>query len=180
MDKNIKARLDRLDMKLKQLTDRLMQLPVEYRERKPDLDAWSVLQILEHLRRSEELSGAYIRKKALSGSPLPDRDFRSWFREAALGWFLNAPFKFKAPKVVNEESFPDRIDFTQQMDHWRSERQILREWLQGRPTEYFKKQGFRHPLAGRMTVNGMLKFFEWHFDRHTKQIHRTLKKVTSI
>ena len=168
MEKNSIARLDRLDLKLDQLTDILKQEPGEYLEHKPDPTAWSVLQILEHLRRSEELSGAYIRKKALAGNALPNHDFRSWFREVALRWFLNKPFKFKAPKVVNE-----------QISHWRSERINLREWLQGCPPEYFKKQGYRHPFAGRMTVNGMLKFFEWHFDRHSKQIHRTLKKVTS-
>lgn len=177
MDRKAIKQLDRLDKKLVELISMVSAMTVEERSQNPAPGAWSVLEVMEHLRRAEALSGEYLRKKAMSAKPLSKKSIRSTLREAVLGWYLNAPIKFKAPAIVNEESFPGHLELDGQADEWRRERAQLRSWLSGQPADYFKRQGYRHPLAGRMTVNGMLKFFEWHFDRHRKQIDRTIKKV---
>jgi len=177
MKANIESRLDRLDRKLADLRSTLAVLPESFLSQSPEPGAWSPLMVAEHLRKAEAISGAYLRKKALSDRPLPRRDLRSRFREMAMGWYLRSPFKFKAPAIVNEESFPDQLILPIQFEQWEEERKNLREWLSRQPEDYFSRQGYRHPLAGRMTVNGMLKFFEWHFDRHRKQIDRTIRRL---
>jgi hypothetical protein len=50
-------------------------------------------------------------------------------------------------------------------------------FLDNLPAEYADKEVYRHPFAGRMSLAGMLSFFEAHFINHRRQLYRALRVV---
>ena len=42
----------------------------------------------------------------------------------------------------------------------------------------FNKELWRHPISGKMNLMQMVNFTHIHFDRHKKQIGRTLSDIT--
>lgn len=177
MDAATERQLKKLDDKLDALAAWIDRQDPAQLVVQPSPGAWSVAQVIEHMRSTESFSFAYLRKKAQSDKPLPKHGLKSWSRERMLKFFLAAPFKWKAPAVVNTPSFPKDLNPVQQCAEWKQTRKDLEAWLSERPADYFKRLAYRHPYAGRITVAGMIRFFEWHFDRHHKQILRTYTAV---
>jgi hypothetical protein len=60
---------------------------------------------------------------------------------------------------------------------WVQARKELAELLEMAPRDWQRRLVYRHAVAGRLTLVGMLEFFEQHFKRHQRQIERTLTKV---
>jgi hypothetical protein len=178
MDAATGRQLERLNRKLNALTTWIGEQDPALLTRSPPPGAWSVAQVIEHMRTTELLSFSYIRKKAQSEKPLPKQGLQSWSRERLLSFYLASPFKWKAPAIVNTEAFPAKLDPAKQLAEWAQTRKALGDWLAEQPQDYFKRLGYRHPIVGRLTVAGMVRFFEWHFDRHHKQILRTYKAVS--
>jgi uncharacterized damage-inducible protein DinB len=168
--------LNQLDISLDNMLEELAAYPEEVLYRKPEENAWSVVEVMQHVRMSERHSVAYVRHKVQSGSPVAASGWRQRLRLLSLQIFLRSPFKFKAPKVVNEDSFPEER-FDKLVQGWKSERAALRELLTTLDEAWLHKELFRHPLAGRMSLNHMLTFFHEHFDRHREQIRRTAGAV---
>ena len=174
MKARIQQRLDSLEGDLDTLFHELDHVDQRSLSIRPDNGGWNVLQIIEHLRMAEFHSYNYILNKAKVMEQLPKKDLLVKWRELNLQLFLNSPFKFKAPAIVNEESFPEELNYDHQKIQWKGSRIEMKEWLIMQPDHYFHLQAYRHPLAGRMGIDGMLKFFHLHFVRHSKQIKRTL------
>lgn len=59
-------------------------------------------------------------------------------------------------------------------DEYHKVRQDFREFLTNLPEEAFTLEIFRHPRAGKITLMGLMVFFDLHFKRHEKQIRRAL------
>lgn len=167
----MEAELDRL---LKDLSgyseEQLMQSPTP--------EAWSVIQVMQHLIAAEEGSMAYVKKKSSYPDNFKKANWLNGLRILALKFFLNAPFKFKAPEVVNESKFDPEVDFEDLVEKWREVRHKMMDFLDNVPDEYLDILLYRHAFAGRLTLEGMLVFFHGHFARHRKQIDRTLKAVS--
>jgi uncharacterized damage-inducible protein DinB len=168
--------LDRIDHKLEKMISDLEQRPTEALNQAPYPGAWSPLQVLYHLVLAEKLSLGYIKKKLSYNPELPKADWRARLRTSVLNAYLKSPLKQKAPANVNESNFPDDLSLEQITKDWRAMRQELRSYLEGLEPELFSRQVYKHPLSGRMSLAGMLSFFENHFDRHHKQIQRALAK----
>jgi hypothetical protein len=45
----------------------------------------------------------------------------------------------------------------------------------GLPDHLYDKEIYKHPFAGRLSLMGMVDFFEHHFRRHREQMRRALK-----
>jgi len=54
------------------------------------------------------------------------------------------------------------------------ERKDLYEFIDSVSEDYIDKEVYKHPLGGRLSLTGMLEFFDSHFDHHSKQIFRAL------
>ncbi len=166
----LNKRLGELDDSLKALLEELKVFSDETLNDRPDEETWSVLQVMQHLKVSENLSMKYVQKK-LSFKPKLKRAFLlSPMRLQLLKLYLNSPLKYKAPKVVDTPSFPPDSTFWEVAKQWSQQRQELAEFLQSLPPEMFKKAIYKHPIAGRLSLYGMLDFFQLHFNRHRKQI----------
>lgn len=135
---------------------------------------WSAIQVMHHLILTEELGLKYVRKKMSFSSKFEKTDIRSWFRTRALWFYLNTPFKFKAPEIVSEENLPGFTTLADTRTRWMNIRREWAEFLAQLPDDLLDKTVYRHPLAGRLGWLGMLDFYHYHFRRHRKQIRRTL------
>jgi DinB superfamily len=57
---------------------------------------------------------------------------------------------------------------------WSQVRHDIFELLNKLPDEDYKKEIWKHAIAGKMNAYQMLSFFNIHFNRHRKQIYRTM------
>ncbi|MCP3933286.1 MAG: DinB family protein [Bacteroidetes bacterium] len=172
------VRLNNMDNDLIALLNKLESYSDTSLNKKPDAESWSVLQILHHLIRSEGLSKKYVEKK-LSFKPKLNRPgLSNIFRNFLLKSYLNVPIKFKAPKGVSTPHLPESSDIKSTKDIWLNQRKELRQYLKTIPSEMIGKEIYKHPIAGRLTLPQMLDFFQTHYERHKKQLEKTLE-ITS-
>jgi len=180
MDKKCAEYLDKLDGKLILLLKDLKNYREEKLNERPDENSWSVLQIMRHLIKAESESLKYVRKKLSFNPELKNAGIMSGIRSAMLRIALSSPIKIKAPEGVSGEALSENYTFWEVAKEWKSQRTELREYLGSLPSYYFKKDMYKHPLTGKMTLASMLSFFDIHVDRHTRQIKRTLRKVDAV
>lgn len=174
MKNSWRKRLDRLDNRLESLLDEAREYPESLHNRPPAEGKWSAIQNMHHLMLAEELSQKYLEKKLGFDPELPSGGFGERWRRLLLAGFFLLPFKFKAPQGVDTAAMPDDARLEEVAQRWRSNRESLRKYLEQLPEKWHDKLAYRHPFAGRLTIDGMLGFFEGHFDRHRKQIRKAL------
>ena len=80
--------------------------------------------------------------------------------------------------MISGENLPDYVTFWDTAKKWKQQRLDMKNFLSQLPEDIYKKEVYKHPFAGRLTLNGMLKFFDSHFDRHHRQINRIIKHYT--
>jgi len=167
-------RLDALDVELDRLLKELAAHSAEALDCPPAPGKWSALQVMQHLMRSEELSMRYLQKKLSYQPDLqkagPVTGLRSWL----LRTYLQLPFKFKAPQAVDAANFESDLTLDELAGRWKATRAELRAFLDGLPDDLYDKAVYKHPFAGRLTLYGMVDFFDGHFRRHREQIRRAL------
>lgn len=142
---------------------------------RPGENQWSIIQVLCHLSKAEELSLIYIRKKMKDRSKLSKAGLGSTLRSAALALFLRSPLRFKAP--VRSAEVPEEQDLTTTVSEWDRVRIEWKAVIDSFPTEIQDQAVFRHPVAGRMSLSQALRFMEEHIRHHAKQIDRILAQV---
>ena len=179
MHHTYQSKLDRLNSNLESLALKLGKYPHEKLNVKPSPDAWSVMQVMQHVMTSERLSLAYVKKKTSFQQSFKKAGLATRLRWAALKVFLWLPLKFKAPPAVNADNFPVESDLGEVVGQWYENRKDLARFFENVPKEWIGAEVYRHPRAGRLKLEDMLVFFEDHFARHVKQIDRALKQVTS-
>ncbi len=177
MDRRTEEYLNRLDASLQRLETQLHAYSSEELNRRPMPDQWSVMQVVNHLMMAETGSLNYLRKKLSTPSPMKKAGISAAFRT----WFLNLSLsitfiKYKAPASVSEDKLPVVSDRDTVLQQWKTTRQELRSFLNTLPADLFDKEAYRHPRAGRMTMQQMLSFLETHFNRHLNQINRALSR----
>ena len=179
MKKATIQKLDQLDIELRNLLRELEAYSEAKLNEKPDEKSWSVFQVMYHLLLSEQYSCQYVQKKLSFAPELKKAGLVSGLRRLALNTYLATPLKFKAPAVVNDD-LPQQATFWEIAKKWKDQRVLLRDYLQELPDEHFNKEIYKHPFAGRLSLDGMLAFFQGHFKRHKKQIFRTIRKVDAV
>ncbi len=142
--------------------------------RAPQPGKWSVAQILTHILTSEKLSLAYMKKKIQGIDQLKD----SGVMESLRLWLLivsqRIPVKYKAPKVVVENT-PETLSLNQLTEEWTNLRKELATFLSAIDDKYARRVIYKHPMAGRFDVRQTLIFFREHIHHHRPQIERILR-----
>lgn len=180
MDNKSKAHLKSLNQKLILLLRDLQHYSDAKLNEQPKEDAWSVLQIMQHVMKAEEGAVLYIKKKLSFNPALEKAGVMSNMRSIALNMSLSSPIKIKAPEGVSGEHLLTDLTFWDVAKQWKQQRKELENYLNTLPAELFHLDVYKHPLTGKMTIASMLSFFNKHVDRHTNQIRRTLKKVDAV
>ncbi len=178
MTKNeITSKLNALDQRISDLLFSLKPIPQEKLNIQPKENAWSVLQIVHHLILAEEGSLKYLKKKLSFNPKLNKVSLSSKLRLKLLTTWAYTPVKFKAPDAIGGEALPTQSTLEEVSNKWKIVRADMRAFLSKLPDDILDKEVYKHPFAGKLSLEGMLTFFEAHLDRHEKQIRRTLKLV---
>ncbi len=145
---------------------------------KPGEDRWSAIEVLFHLYTSESLSLKYLKKKTQAPvDQLKKSGWKTGFRKALLRMYLGSPFKFKAPKMVSLTNDKETPTFEALRDDYFVLRTKMEQFFDEMDPAMEDREIYRHPVAGRMNLGGMLSFMEKHMLRHEKQIDKTLREL---
>jgi len=177
MNTKTTQRLQKLNASLDSLFQDLSTYSDEQLNTQPGPGKWSALQTMHHLLIAEGYAQGYVRKKLSFNPKLNNAGLGDKWRTLLLWLYLSAPFKFKAPPAVAEENLPTDSSLATTKTQWKEQRQELAAQLKSYSPEIFNKSLYKHPFSGRMTLDGMLIFYQIHFERHRKQIERTLEAV---
>ncbi|MEL6277183.1 MAG: DinB family protein, partial [Bacteroidota bacterium] len=75
---------------------------------------------------------------------------------------------------ISGDALPKQASLAATLQEWRKVRQELNDYLKELDSDLFKKQVYKHPFSGRISIDGMLAFFLAHFQRHRKQALRAV------
>ncbi len=180
MKQKILDRLSRLNAKLDTELGGLAQYNQEQLDQSPGDGQWSAMHALQHLKMAEGYSHQYIRKKLSFNPDLNKVGLNTAWRTMVMAAFFKSPIKRKAPDAVNTNAFPEGVTLEQLRDEWKAQRQDLYAYIEAMDDHWMNKEVYKHPFAGRLGLDGLLTFFEMHFDRHVKQAKRAVHQVSKV
>lgn len=163
-----------LDKELEELLTELAAYSKEQLNRQPAPDSWSATQVLHHLLLSEKYSRQYCEKKLSFKPDLPKAGLMTAARTQFVKWYLFLPLKVKAPAMISSSALPEEDELSNIVAQFTAQRKQLRTYLEQVEEQYLDREVYKHPFAGRLSLGGMLNFFQAHFRHHRKQIYRAL------
>lgn len=172
---DLKPGFEKMEAKKADLMRGLASLDAETLNRQPEPGAWSILQVIAHLTKSEGGTLQYIKKKTQDPQALPKTGAVSWIRIGALIVGIHSPLKFKAPKAIAD--VPDRGDFQAASFAWAEVREDWREFVEGFPAVLNDRMIFRHPFVGLLGPAQTMIFLNEHLGNHIRQIGRIRKTL---
>ncbi len=175
MTAELLRQFERLEECRAELLSRIEGLDEPRLNRRPGENQWSVIQVICHLTRAEELTLVYIRKKMKYRSNLQKAGIAAALRSVALTVALRSGLRFKAP--ARSAEIPEEQDLATTRGEWDRVREEWKATLESFPAELAGQAVFRHPVAGRLSLAQGLRFMEEHILHHAKQIDRILARV---
>ncbi len=173
--KNLNDRLEALEQKREKLIKQLNAIDDNTLNKKPAAEAWSAAQVVHHLLLAEEGTVAYLKTKGQDFSKSKKAGLKEQWRYLVLYFAFLFPFKFKSPKmIVPSEDF---ISVKEMNSKWGDTRKAMKEIWMSIPEDKLDNDLFKHPRAGKLSLQQMLDFFDMHYSKHEKQIQRTLKAI---
>ena len=164
---------ERIERQRTQLLELLRAADPAALMQQPAPGRWSALQNVEHLILAERGSLRYLLYKRQQGeAPAPLDGGAPWRLGLLLLSLWQPTLRFAAPAPVSQPP-NDRPLATVAAD-WAELRAELRQFLEQAPDAWHQGAAYRHPRAGRLTLVGMLRFFEAHVARHDRQLRRAL------
>ncbi len=173
MHPSFQQTFEQIEQQRANLIKRLQTLPTEVYHRSPAQGQWSISQVMTHLITAERLSLMYMKKKAQGIDQLPDAGLLASLRIMVLKVSQRFPLKFKAPKVVVENT-PPAWSFEEMVTQWDTLRQELATFLNNIEERHVHRQVYKHPLAGRLDARQAMIFFQEHIIHHQPQINRLI------
>lgn len=176
MKAEFEQRYKELEQKREQLFKDLKAYSDETINRLPDSNSWSVAEVIGHLMSAERATLSYLKKKTLDTSRSKNAGLSNKLKYNLLKMLFSVPLKFKAPKVTTPIA---KYSLLLEMDiEWAAIRRDTNAIIAKLDEKDFKKELWLHPVSGKMNLLQMVNFTHIHFDRHKKQIEKTLKAIT--
>jgi uncharacterized damage-inducible protein DinB len=167
--------LEKLEKKRADLFSKLATYDIETLNKKPGNEAWSAIQTIEHMLTVELAALSYVKKKSQDKAAAERTGLKQWFRSVLLNRYLRGSKKFPAPPSVVPIS--KRASLDEMQKQWNVIRQDMAKTISALPADLLGHGWFKHPAVGKLNLGQMLSFMEAHYDRHEKQVWRTLKEV---
>lgn len=174
MSPGMGRRLERLEASRTRVLEALDGFDAAALNCPPAPGKWSALQVLHHVVTAEALTLGYVRKKMQAGPGLEKAGVASRLRLLALEVTLALPVRVAAPSAV--AGVPGEVELAALRTRWDEVRHGLRELVRTFPAELERRLVFRHPLAGRMTLDHALGTLQAHLDHHRPQVERALAR----
>jgi uncharacterized damage-inducible protein DinB len=175
MNESFLSQFDQLEKERQAMYEQIRRQATETLQKQPDPTSWSVVQVMQHLMRSEQGTVNYINKKLHYRTGIPKANLGTSIRSFLLGLYLRSPIKAKAPAFLAEVDPAQTPEDVWQ--EWTNTRQQLRELIVAFPEEYEHHAILKHAFAGRLTLAQTLRFLIEHQRRHIGQINRVLAGV---
>jgi uncharacterized damage-inducible protein DinB len=134
---------------------------------------WSINQVIAHLIAAEKMSVLYLTKKLQGIDEAKNTGLVEELKMVALIISQRLPFKFKAPRVVVENT-PNSTDLKQLEQEWNAVRIELKALLEKIKDNQIKRKIYKHVIAGKLNIQQALIFFREHIIHHQPQIKRLL------
>jgi|ERR1041385_2226672 hypothetical protein len=175
MNKKIAAKFERLQNSHAQLMTLLEKENPQTLETSPAPGKWSVTQVMYHLNKAESLSVLYVSKKRLGAAQLKPTGMVAQLK-ILIAWIgFNLPVKYPAAKVLGD--MPPHVRYEEVKQQWLQTRKALASLLESLTDDEIRKPIFKQPFFGRWNIFQMLSFMQIHFNRHRKQMLRTIETV---
>lgn len=172
MNPKLQKLIDSLEAQRSQLLKTITPLSSEKLNRRIE-NGWSINQIIAHLIAAEKLSLAYVQKKIQAVDQVGDTGLIEELKMVALKLSQRLPFRFKAPRLVVENTSQSTDIFVLEQE-WISARQQLKGLLEKVADDQIDRKMYKHVRAGKLNIQHMLIFFGEHVIHHHPQIKRLL------
>jgi len=171
----LRAHLDALARAHRTFLDAVDALPADVRERRPSPEAWSPVEILEHLVRTEDATLRAVEHQIAAGDARKDLGPTSRLKTAALLLRLASPMPLRVPErargIHPERDTPFealRERFTAFDARWQAVAETLPDALAGVGL-------MKHPVIGALTAADAARFMTAHVVRHRGQVARAVR-----
>lgn len=132
---------------------------------------WNALQIIEHIMQSEGGVLGYMVKKTSSGwEGIEHTTQEHADKSAALNDRLISRDQYKIPAVLSEPEAS--ADYVTLKNRWNLLHEQIHSFVNGLHEEFYGRQIFNQPAAGRLNVFQTLDFLTYHILHHTYQLER--------
>lgn len=175
MNAQLEKKFLQLEEERKNLFGELKNYSDDVINKKPSPEKWSVAEVIAHLITAEEMSLKYLSKKIQDTSKEKGEGLKHKCRWLLVQIVFTFNIKFKAPEIVEPKMGYQSL--TTLETKWIDVRNQTLQVLQKLSDEEVNKTLWKHAIAGKMNLHHMLQFFGVHYNRHKKQIERTLKAV---
>lgn len=145
-------------------------VPDAQRRRRPSPDAWSMLEIVEHLVLAERVVlGPSEQWRGRASAP---RTWRDRVRYHMVRFVLQRRIKVATP---SERMRPaGRTSFEKLRTVWAAQQDALRTFVETLDAAGARRAIFHHPIAGPLTPPQALHLLEAHLGGHAAQVRRML------
>jgi uncharacterized damage-inducible protein DinB len=174
MISSLDTELSKLDNQLDELLQMVKPLSSKQQNFKPDANSWSMLQVFRHMMQSEGQIHKYLRKKILGAKTTGKAGIGALLRSVILNVAMRLPIKYKVPDAIKVD-LDENYDYEKLSAEWKSLRKEIRDFLEDIDEETSRKEIFRHPVMGRMSILQGLAFMQVHLARHTHQVERIMR-----
>ncbi len=116
LDSVLYEKLEILENKRKNLYKSLENLSIEQLNYNPKPEKWSILQIIFHLVKTEQVVLISFQNGLKKGSNAKIAGLNSKFRSLLLNLALKSTIRFKAPKLL--QKVPETYDFDELSNKW--------------------------------------------------------------
>jgi hypothetical protein len=158
-----------LEKNREKLYDELEKLDEKQLNYRPAEYKWSIVQIVFHLVKAEQLSVISINKQ-VKNSNGRKAGLAAFFRSSLLRYSLMSPLKFKAPAILG--NMAKEYDINELKTKWLNVRNKLHNALGEVNNELGKNYIFEHPYAGKFNIYQTMDFLVQHFNHHYRQIRK--------
>ena len=142
-------------------------------ELQPAPDAWSLLQVIEHLVLSEQALLEGARKKLLQ--PARPVTLREKYMALMVLLVMKSGKKVRVPAAARHVTPGNQTPFDSVRSQWSATRDEMERFLEELPADRRTSVLFRHPVSGGMTPSQTLRFVRGHIQHHHAQIDRLVR-----
>jgi uncharacterized damage-inducible protein DinB len=177
MNIKLQTLYDSIEKDRRNLIDRLRTVSPETLNHQPS-GKWSINQIIAHIITAEKMSVMYLTKKIQGIDETEDSGFIQELKMVALIISQRLPLKFKAPRVVVENT-SSSTDLKQLEQDWNIARNELKGILEKIVDNQVNRMVYKHVRAGRLNIKHALIFFREHIVHHQPQIQKLIANRVS-
>lgn len=157
-----------IDEKRKQVVDFLDGISDEEAKRKPEENAWSILEVAEHLYLMEQLVAHQVSQAIKQG----DQQQAS---EKPIQRTTNREYKVEAPESVRPKG--EFHSLKEAKDGLEKTREATLFLVHNKDSEILQNRTFPHPAFGDMNLEQWIEFIGWHELRHLDQMKEVKSRL---